>query len=240
VDERSILVIEDDDDIANLVTLHLGDAGFSTSRVANGREGLELVLGTDVDLLILDLMLPGVDGLEICRQVRSSERYTPILMLTARSDEVDRVLGLELGADDYLTKPFSVRELVARVKALFRRVDACTVEDPPEDTLLDFGDLKIDPQRREVEVGGVPVELTAKEFDLLAHFARHPGRVFSRAMLLQQVWDYAFDGYEHTVNTHINRLRQKIEPEPSSPRWVTTVWGVGYKFSGDRDRARSA
>jgi len=240
VDERSILVIEDDDDIANLVTLHLSDAGFATSRVGNGREGLERVFGSDVDLLILDLMLPGIDGLEICRQVRSSERYTPILMLTARSDEVDRVLGLELGADDYLTKPFSVRELVARVKALFRRVDACTVDEHPGDTVLDFGELKIDPQRREVEVGGIPVELTAKEFDLLVHFARHPGRVFSRAMLLQQVWDYAFDGYEHTVNTHINRLRQKVEPEPSKPRWVTTVWGVGYKFCGDRDGARSA
>lgn len=239
MDEKSILVIEDDDDIANLVTLHLSDAGFAISRVANGRDGLDKVLAENVDLLILDLMLPGIDGLEICRRVRSSERYTPILMLTARSDEVDRVLGLELGADDYLTKPFSVRELVARVKALFRRVDACTVDDHDTNGVLDFGEMKIDPQRREVQVRGEPVELTAKEFDLLVHFARHPGRVFSRAMLLQQVWDYAFDGYEHTVNTHINRLRQKIEPEPSNPRWVTTVWGVGYKFCGDREGTRT-
>jgi DNA-binding response OmpR family regulator len=240
MDGRSILVIEDDDDIANLVTLHLSDAGFSTSRVANGRDGLAQVLQDDIDLLILDLMLPGIDGLEICRRVRASERYTPILMLTARSDEVDRVLGLELGADDYLTKPFSVRELVARVKALFRRVDACTADEHPADGVLDFGELRIDPRSREVEVGGAAVDLTAKEFDLLVHFARHPGRVFSRAMLLQQVWDYAYDGYEHTVNTHINRLRQKIEPEPSEPRWVTTVWGIGYKFCGDRNGGRTA
>ena len=240
MDERSILVIEDDDDIANLVTLHLADAGFGVHRIANGRDGLARVLGGRIDLLILDLMLPGIDGLEICRQVRASGRRTPILMLTARSDEVDRVLGLELGADDYLTKPFSVRELVARVKALLRRSDAWTFDDSPADEALDFGELRIDPRSREVEVRGEPAELTAKEFDLLLHFARHPGRVFSRAMLLQQVWDYAFDGYEHTVNTHINRLRQKIEPEPSQPRWVTTVWGVGYKFCGDRPADRTA
>jgi DNA-binding response OmpR family regulator len=240
VSEKTILVIEDDDDIANLVKLHLSDAGFAVDREANGRDGLARVLRNGIDLLILDLMLPGIDGLEICRQVRASERYTPILMLTARSDEVDRVLGLELGADDYLTKPFSVRELVARVKALFRRVDACMADEAPANGVLDFGEMRIDPRRREVEVGGVPVDLTAKEFDLLVHFARHPGRVFSRAMLLQQVWDYAYDGYEHTVNTHINRLRQKIEPEPSEPRWVTTVWGVGYKFCGDRLGGRAA
>ena len=238
--ERSIVVIEDDDDIANLINLHLADAGFGVQHIANGRDGLARALENDVDVLILDLMLPGMDGLEICRRVRASERYTPILMLTARSDEVDRVLGLELGADDYLTKPFSVRELVARVKALLRRSDAWAVDDAPVDEALDFGELKIDPRSREVEVCGEPAELTAKEFDLLLHFARHPGRVFSRAMLLQQVGDYAFDGYEHTVNTHINRLRQKIEPEPSQPRWVTTVWGVGYKFCGEHIPARTA
>jgi DNA-binding response OmpR family regulator len=181
------------------------------------------------DLLILDLMLPGVDGLEICRQVRSGRRYTPILMLTARSAEIDRVLGLEIGADDYLTKPFSVRELVARVRALFRRVEAMGT-DHDTAIVIEAGSLRIDTARRDVRVAGEAVDLTAKEFDLLRYFASHPGRVFTRAQLLNEVWGYAHEGYEHTVNTHINRLRRKIEPEPSDPRYVLTVWGVGYRF----------
>ena len=175
-------------------------------------------------------MLPELDGLEVCRLLRSEPGYTPILMLTARSSEVDRVVGLETGADDYLTKPFSVRELVARAKAIFRRVDAFrTAARGPE--RLAFADLEIDTASRKVELAGRSVHLTAKEFDLLVHFARHPGRVYSRAELLDSVWGYAYEGYEHTVNSHINRLRTKIEDDPSQPRFILTVWGVGYRFA---------
>lgn len=183
------------------------------------------------DLVILDLMLPGIDGLEICRRIRSRSTYTPILMLTAKSTELDRVLGLEMGADDYLTKPFSVMELTARVKALFRRVDSLSArhEQPPR--VISARGLVIDPDRRSVTLHDRPIELTAKEFDLLLHFAENPGRVFSRAQLLDRVWGYSHSGYEHTVNSHINRLRAKIEKNPNQPEYVQTVWGVGYKFS---------
>jgi len=229
--EPSILVIEDDSDIAGLVTLHLEDAGYRVGTEASGRAGLDRALAGGWDMVVLDLMLPGVDGLEICRQLRSRPPYTPILMLTARSAEIDRVLGLELGADDYLTKPFSVRELVARVKAILRRSEALAADDdrPPS---IRAGALSIDAERREVRLDGAAVELTAREFDLLLHFARHPGRVFTRSQLLDSVWGYSHDGYEHTVNTHINRLRGKIEPEPGAPRFILTVWGVGYRFPG--------
>jgi two-component system, OmpR family, alkaline phosphatase synthesis response regulator PhoP len=228
---RKILVIEDSPDIADLLALHLGDEGYQVEVAQDGRAGLRAALEQSYDLVILDLMLPGVDGLEICRQLRAAPSYTPILMLTARSTEVDRVVGLELGADDYLTKPFSIRELVARVKALFRRVEAFTSQTVSSATaVIRMGDLVIDVERRKVQIGDRPIELTAKEFDLLLHFARHPGRVYSRAQLLDLVWGYGHDGYEHTVNSHINRLRAKIERNPARPRYLLTVWGVGYKF----------
>ena len=228
---RKILVIEDSPDIADLLALHLGDEGYQVEVTQDGRAGLRKALEQSYDLVILDLMLPGVDGLEICRQLRAAPSYTPILMLTARSTEIDRVVGLELGADDYLTKPFSIRELVARVKALFRRVEAFTSQTPSSPSaVIRVGDLVIDAERRKVQVGDRPIELTAKEFDLLLHFARHPGRVYSRAQLLDLVWGYGHDGYEHTVNSHINRLRAKIERNPARPRYLLTVWGVGYKF----------
>ena len=228
---RKILVIEDSPDIADLLALHLGDEGYQVEVAQDGRAGLRKALERSYDLVILDLMLPGVDGLEICRQLRAAPSYTPILMLTARSTEIDRVVGLELGADDYLTKPFSIRELVARVKALFRRVEAFTSQTPSSPgAIIRVGDLVIDAERRKVQIGDRPVELTAKEFDLLLHFARHPGRVYSRAQLLDLVWGYGHDGYEHTVNSHINRLRAKIERNPARPRYLLTVWGVGYKF----------
>ncbi len=230
---RRILVVEDDPDIAHLVELQLRDLGCETRAAATGERALELTGRERFDLVILDLMLPGVGGLEVCRRLRAGARYTPILMLTAKSTELDRVLGLEMGADDYLTKPFSVRELIARIKALFRYRDALaseTARGPAATPRIEAGDLAIDVDRRAVAVGGRPVELTAKEFDLLAHFARQPGRVFTRAQLLDQVWGYGHDGYEHTVNSHINRLRGKIERDPSSPRYILTVWGVGYKF----------
>ncbi len=231
-----ILVVEDDPDIGTLVAMHLQDAGSEVVLCREGNAGLEEALGGRYDLLILDLMLPGTDGLEICRRVRALETYTPILMLTARSAEMDRVLGLELGADDYLTKPFSVRELVARVKAICRRMERARDLQREGQERVVHGPLCLDRRQRTVELHGHEVELTAREFDLLWHFATHPGQVFSRTQLLDSVWGYSHDGYEHTVNSHINRLRSKIEADPSSPRFVLTVWGVGYKFASGEPR----
>lgn len=230
--QKQILLVEDNNEIAHLVSLHLGDAGMHVTHVADGDEGLRLALQQDFDLVILDLMLPGTDGMEICRAIRNSGRYTPVVMLTARGTELDRVLGLEIGADDYISKPFSVRELVARVKAVFRRVDSLAdAQQAGDRRLLRTGDLEIDPATRSVRLQDRAVDLTAREFDLLWHFATHPGRVFTRTQLLDSVWGYGHEGYEHTVNSHINRLRGKIEHNPSTPRYVLTVWGVGYRFA---------
>ena len=234
---RSVLVVEDEREISELVCLHLRDAGFEAEAVFSGTQALRTLTNQVFDLVVLDIGLPGVDGLEICRQIRSSESYTPILMLTARTTELDRVLGLELGADDYITKPFSVRELVARVKAVLRRMDA-VAHPQPSSSPLRIGSLTVDPLRREARVDDQSIDLTAKEFDLLHHFARHPERVFTRAQLLDSVWGYTHEGYEHTVNTHINRLRRKIEPDPSSPRFILTVWGVGYRFPSTAEVAQ--
>jgi DNA-binding response OmpR family regulator len=227
-----ILVVEDNLDLAELVLMHLRDAGYTAEHAGDGRAALQRLTAESFDLLILDLMLPGLDGLELCRQLRTHPDYLPILMLTAKSTEVDRVVGLEIGADDYVTKPFSIRELLARVKALLRRADA--MRDVPAETVsevLRVDGLEIDPTRREVRLDGNEIRLTGREFDLLLHFARHPGRVYSRAQLLDMVWGYGHDGYEHTVNSHINRLRAKIEHTPAQPRYILTVWGVGYKFA---------
>jgi DNA-binding response OmpR family regulator len=229
---RRVLIVEDDQDIAHLVSLHLKDIDCEAETATDGRRGLERAQEGGHDLIILDLMLPGIDGLEICRRVRSHSDYTPILMLTARNSEVDRVLGLELGADDYLTKPFSVLELVARVKALFRRMEAMqSTEASSEDQPIHLAEMSIEPDKRRVMVRGESAHLTAKEFDLLLHFARHPGRVFTRAQLLDRVWGYGHEGYEHTVNSHINRLRSKIEVDPAHPKYILTVWGIGYRFA---------
>ena len=229
--KRRILIVEDEADIANLVQLHLSELCDEAVIASDGRDGLARATGESWDLVVLDLRLPGVDGLDICRRLREQESYTPVLMLTARSTEPDRIVGLEIGADDYLTKPFSVRELVARVRAIFRRTDALNHQTPGSDKeFLKADELSIDAASREVRVSGKSVALTAKEFDLLLHFARHPGVVFTRSQLLDQVWGYGHDGYEHTVNSHINRLRAKIEPDPATPHYVNTVWGVGYRF----------
>ena len=229
---RKILVIEDDHNIADLVALHLRDEGYDVEVQSDGGGGLASALSGQHDLIILDLMLPGTDGLTICRRLRGEQCYIPILMLTAKSSEPDRVLGLEMGADDYLTKPFSIRELVARVKAMFRRAEAMGAGScQPTGETLDCGELHIDVERRSVTSSGDKVELTAKEFELLLFFAQHPGRVYSRVQLLDQVWGYGHEGYEHTVNSHINRLRAKIEKDPAKPCYVLTVWGVGYKFA---------
>ncbi|MCB0276650.1 MAG: response regulator transcription factor, partial [Calditrichaeota bacterium] len=226
--ENKILLIEDDPDIAELVTLHLGDAGFALDHADDGRDGLEMALNQPYQMVILDLMLPGLQGTEVCKKIREVNKTLPILMLTSKSDELDKVLGLELGADDYLTKPFSLRELIARVKAMLRRVEV--MKDQAEADLpqvLSYDPLRIDLEKRKVTLKGVAVDLTAKEFDLIALFAAHPGRPYNRQELLDIVWGYQFDGYDHTVNSHINRLRAKIEPNPAEPVFIKTVWGVG-------------
>ena len=231
VDPKKILIIEDNADIAQLIHVNLTDANLCVEHAAEGESGLHMAMNGEYSLLILDLMLPGLDGLEICRQLRASGNFTPILMLTAKSSELDRVLGLELGADDYLTKPFSVPELTARVKSILRRAEHYQAgHDKNDSDHVVFGDLSISSSKRLVSMREQPVELTAREFDLLWYFATQPGRVFTRAQLLESVWGYGHDGYEHTVNSHINRLRAKIERNPNKPEYVLTVWGVGYKF----------
>ena len=229
---RSVLVIEDQQDIAKLIRLHLQDLSCDVQLAFDGASGLAEADTKPYDLIILDLMLPGMDGLEVCRRLRGKSNYIPILIVTAKTTELDRVLGLELGADDYLTKPFSILELVARVKALFRRVDALAANTVTS-TLkpIRIGDIVVDPAKREVTLDDRPVGLTFKEFDLLLHFARNPGRVYSRMQLLDLVWGYGHDGYEHNVNCHINRLRAKIEKNHAKPKFIITVRGVGYKFA---------
>jgi len=228
---RRVLVVEDHEELSHLIQIHLGDLDCDVVRVANGLDAVSEVEAGEFDLVILDLMLPGLDGLEVCRRLRAKTRYIPIIMLTSKSSELDRILGLELGADDYVTKPFSYRELMARVKAQFRRVDAQDRTSLHAEALQQFGQLCIDIEKRSVSVARRRVDLTAKEFDLLLQFTNHPGRVYSRAQLLDKVWGYGHDGYEHTVNSHINRLRGKIEQDPTHPEYILTVWGVGYKFN---------
>jgi DNA-binding response OmpR family regulator len=235
---RKILVIEDNDDLAHLLEIHLQDLSYEVELAFDGDKGLAKAESGEYDLVILDIMLPGTDGLEICRRLRGRESYTPILMLTSKSSELDRVLGLEMGADDYVTKPFSIRELLARVKAIFRRIDELRSEQQNgEPGIIKAGGLTINPEKRQVMINGKTVDLTAKEYDLLYYFARHPGKVFQRSRLLDGVWGYGHDGYEHTVNSHINRLRAKIEKNPAQPRYILTVWGVGYKFAELEDLA---
>ena len=228
--KRKVLVVEDERDIAELLALHLRDLNCEVTLAADGHEGMRQAFARNWDLVILDLRLPGPDGLSICRALRRESRYVPILMLTSKSSELDRVLGLELGADDYVTKPFSVSELMARVKAIFRRVESLEKRYTTETETMKLGPLVIDTSGREVSLHEQPISLTAREFDLLLHFIRHPGQVFSRAQLLDSVWGYGHEGYEHTVNSHINRLRAKIEQNPSQPEYIVTVWGVGYKL----------
>jgi DNA-binding response OmpR family regulator len=229
--DKHILVVEDDPDISHLLEINLKDIAFQVDVVNNGVDGLNRASNHDYQLIVLDLMLPGMDGLELCRRLRSQSVNIPVLMLTARSSELDRVLGLELGADDYLTKPFSIKELQARVKAILRRVELSTKQRATNpDEKIEVASLLIDVSGRNVFIDHNPVELTAKEFDLLLYFARNPGRVYSRGQLLDHVWGYSHSGYEHTVNSHINRLRKKIEKNPQQSQYIETVWGVGYRF----------
>jgi DNA-binding response OmpR family regulator len=228
-----LLLVEDDDAIADALRLHLEQAGYRLHREADGRDAMAAIERQRWDLVLLDLMLPGADGWDVCRHLRERHADVPVIMLSARSAEAHRVLGLELGADDYLAKPFSMLELVARVRALLRRIDQLRAA-PATGALLRFGPWRLDTVRRELRragnAGEIPVALTLREFDLLHFLARHPGQAFGRGELLQRVWGAGFDGYEHTVNSHINRLRSKIEDDPREPRCIVTVWGVGYRF----------
>lgn len=227
-----ILVVEDEAQLAALVRQHLAGAGYSVSVVGDGLSALEMLEHRPADLVILDWMLPGLDGLEVCRRIRARS-ITPILMLTARAEELDRVLGLEVGADDYLTKPFSVRELLARARALLRRVElmrGTASEDGGNGRPLQVGDLSVDVRGRAASIAGQPVDLTPKEFDLLRLLAAQPGRAYSREYLLQRIWGDEYIGFDRTVDTHVVRLRKKLG---SFGDHITTVWGVGYKLRVD-------
>jgi DNA-binding response OmpR family regulator len=234
---KRVLIVEDDIHIADLLRMHLQDEGYQVTHCADGAQGLAQVRTGGWDALILDIMLPGVDGLEICRQARAMTTYTPIIITSARASEVHRILGLELGADDYLPKPFSVLELVARVKALLRRADAMSRNQRIEGGALELNGVRVDPLTRQASVNGSALDLTPREFDLLYFFIKHPDKVFSRLDLLNQVWGYQHDGYEHTVNTHINRLRAKIEADPADPTRILTVWGKGYRYASAGESA---
>ena len=250
-----LLLVEDDDAIADALRLHLEEAGYQLHRESDGLQAMAAIDRQPWDLVLLDLMLPGADGWAVCRHLRARHPDVPVIMLSARSAEAHRVLGLELGADDYLAKPFSMLELVARVRALLRRIDQLRAAPLPA-TVLRFGPWALDTVRRELRRDGQPPAqpqvqpqadpqarpqalapaqpqpLTLREFDLLHFLLRHPGTAFSRGELLARVWGAGFDGYEHTVNSHINRLRNKIEDDPRTPRRIVTVWGLGYRFDG--------
>lgn len=228
-----LLLVEDDTAIADTLRLHLAQAGLPLDHRPDGRSGLDAIHSGSWDLVMLDLMLPDANGLDLCRELRAVQPQVPVIMLSARGTETQRVLGLELGADDYLAKPFSMLELVARVRALLRRVERLRHAEAAA-TELRFGPFRLDTVRRELQRDGQTVPLPLREFDLLAFLARHPGHAFGRAELLQRVWGDGFDGYEHTVNSHINRLRARLEDNPREPRRIVTVWGVGYRFDPDR------
>ena len=231
--KKEVLVIEDDPDIVELLQIHLEDLDCNVSKAMNGKVGLELAETGNFSLIILDLMLPEVDGLEVCRRIRAQKNYTPILMLTAKVEEVDKIIGLETGADDYMTKPFNVREFISRVKAIFHRVSMIEEQSREPNKILEHNSLHIDMIKRKVMYENNVISLTPKEFDLLVLMASHPGRSYKRDELLNLVWGYEFSGYEHTVNSHVNRLRAKLEPDVDNPRFILTTWGVGYKFNDE-------
>lgn len=230
-----VLIVEDDPDIADLIRVNIQELGIETEHLADGQAALDRALAEDFTLLMLDVMLPNVSGLDICRRVREAKPEQAILMLTAKNSETDRVLGLELGADDYMTKPFSVRELQARVRSQLRKahilLQKSNSQQSESQQILRLGKLTIDQHTHEARLTDKPLDLTATEFDLLYYFARHPNQVFSRSQLLEAVWGYHHSGYEHTVNSHINRLRAKVETDATNPQIVQTVWGVGYKLN---------
>lgn len=243
-----VLVVEDDDTLRETLEYNLNNQGYQVITAIDGYQGLASARRDQPDVILLDVMLPGLDGFEVCRILRK-EMSVPILMLTARTEEVDKIVGLEVGADDYLTKPFSMRELLARVKALLRRVElirediAAQQSDEQAENMkaqaepslaqpLQFGDLAIDETRREVRMAGVPVRIKPKEFDLLIFLARHKGIALSRDLILERVWGWSYDGNSRTVDVHVRWLREKIEPDPANARRIVTVRGIGYRFDG--------
>jgi DNA-binding response OmpR family regulator len=231
----SLLVVEDDENISSAISEYFSRAGYNVKTAEDGLMGVKTALDDPPDAVVLDLMLPKMDGLAVCRELREKVGYLPILMLTAKDDVVDKVLGLEMGADDYITKPFSLRELEARIKSVLRRARTPVSADGAKDEApIIRGRLRIDPAKREVTIGERQVDLTPKEFDLLRLFAANPGRVFPRKYLLEKIWDYSYEGYDRTIDSHINRLRAKIEGNPENPQMVLTVWGIGYKFSDEQ------
>lgn len=229
-DKDKILIIEDEDSILMALSDDLKIEGYEVLTAKDGLSGLSKAKEQRYDLIILDIMLPQMNGLEVCKQLRQAGITTPILMLTAKSQEIDKVLGLELGADDYMTKPFSIKELIARVRALLRRIER---SNSNVEEIIKHHQMEVNFTKRVVYLNGSELDLTVKEFELLSLFLHNPGRTFSRSELLNRIWGYQFEGYEHTVNTHINRLRKKIEKSVEKPEYLLTVWGVGYKFSED-------
>ena len=229
---KTILMVEHDPSIVELASIHLKDIHCDLISAQTGFEGLHLAKTNTYDAIILDIMLPDIDGVEICKRIRAEKNFTPIIMLTARSEEIDKIIGLETGADDYLTKPFSIREFVARIKALIRRNEIGTPETSVDEILMSKN-LQLDTSKRKVTLGEEKIELTPKEFDLLYLFMSNPGISYSRESLLNLVWGYEFSGYEHTVNSHINRLRNKIETNSTNPKYILTTWGIGYRFTDE-------
>ncbi len=233
--QTSLLVIEDDENISTAISEYFSRVGYTVVTADDGVAGVQAAIENRPDAIVLDLMLPKMDGLAVCREVREKVPYIPILMLTAKDDVIDKVLGLEMGADDYITKPFSFRELEARIKSILRRTrNVARAGNDDSESPVVRGRLRIDPAKREVRIGEREVELTPKEFELLRLFATNPGRVFPRKYLLEKIWDYSYEGYDRTIDSHINRLRAKIEDDPESPRMVLTVWGIGYKFNDEQ------
>lgn len=230
---KKVLIIEDDQEIINLLEIHLKDLHCEVKSATRGDLGLREAEFEQFDLIILDIMLPVMDGIEVCQKLRAKDIRTPVIMLTAKSEEIDKVLGLEIGADDYLTKPFSIREFIARVKAIFRRQKMVT--ERTENNIASkeqlFGELSINIELRKVLLNDKKVELSPKEFELLILLSSNPGKSYDRKKLLNLIWGYDFEGYEHTVNSHINRLRSKIEPDMGNPTYILTTWGIGYKFN---------
>ena len=224
-----VLIVDDEPNIREVVGLYLRRDGHTVVSATDGEEALEVFRESEPDLVVLDLMLPKMSGLEVCRRMRA-DRRVPLIMLTARDEEEERIVGLSLGADDYVVKPFSPRELAARVAAVLRRVEESSGD--VDQKVLSFDGLRIDPNAREILVRGEPRTLTAREFDLLHHLASSPGRVYTRDQLMELVWGYTFSTDTSTVTVHVRRLREKVEPDPARPRYLQTVWGVGYKFGG--------
>ena len=232
---NQVLIIEDDKDLTGLLSIHLKDLDCNVQIVHDGSKGFDKALKEKFDLIILDLMLPNMDGISICQKLRALDIFTPVLMLTAKSEEFDKVMGLESGADDYMTKPFGVREFIARVKAIMRRQEQMKKQLNSNGSLkrMELDNLEIDPEKRKVILDGNRIELTPKEFDLLVLLAANPGKSYNRDQLLSLIWGYEFNGYEHTVNSHLNRLRAKIEPDVNNPKYILTTWGIGYRFNDE-------